>query len=211
MKVFLITLAAGFLAQMIDGTLGMAYGVSSSTLLRAMANIYSPDSGSIETFGNSVSLMAIGVGFVNSLSGRENIILSGLLMGLTREEIDRKMGEIIEFSELGDFIDEPVQSYSSGMHSKLAFAISSIMESDIMLVDETLSVGDRRFRRKSEAKMLSLIRDENKTVLIVSHNLSTLQELCSRVIWLDSGRIRMDGPTDEVLKAYTDSVDKDII
>ena len=186
-------------------------GSGKSTLLRAMANIYAPDSGTIETYGNTVSLMAIGVGFIGSLSGRENIILSGLLMGFTREEIDGMMDEIIAFSELGHFIDEPVDSYSSGMHSKLAFSISSVLEADILLVDETLSVGDRRFKRKSEAKMLSLIREENKTVLIVSHNLSTLQELCTRVIWLDDGVIRMDGETNAVLQAYAESVDKDII
>lgn len=186
-------------------------GSGKSTLLRAIANIYSPDNGTIECFGNSVGLVAIGVGFINNLSGRENIILSGLLMGFTREEIDVMMPEIINFSELGDFIDEPVSSYSSGMHSKLAFSISSIMETDIMLVDETLSVGDRRFKRKSERKMRSLIKDENKTVLIVSHNLSTLEDLCKRVIWIDSGTVVMDGPTQEVLQAYADSVDKDFI
>lgn len=186
-------------------------GSGKSTLLRAIANIYSPDKGTIENYGHTVGLMAIGVGFINNLSGRDNIILSGLLMGLKKYEIESLMYEIIAFSELGDFIDEPVATYSSGMHSKLAFAISSTIETDIMLVDETLSVGDRRFRKKSEAKMMSLIRDDNKTVLIVSHNLSTLQELCTRVIWIDNGIVRMDGPTDEVLQAYADSVDKDII
>ena len=186
-------------------------GSGKSTLLRAIANIYSPDRGTIDCFGNTVGLMAIGVGFINSLSGRDNVILSGLLMGLTREEIDNLMDDIIEFSELEDFIDEPVSSYSSGMHSKLAFAVSSFIETDIMLVDETLSVGDRRFRKKSEKKMLSLINDERKTVLIVSHNLPTLNELCQRVIWIDDGVVRMDGPTNEVITAYSDSVDKDFI
>ncbi len=186
-------------------------GSGKSTLLRAIANIYAPNRGTIDNYGHTVGLMAIGVGFINSLSGRENIILSGLLMGYTWKEVDKMIDEIITFSELGDFIDEPVNSYSSGMHSKLAFAISSVMETDIMLVDETLSVGDRRFRKKSEAKMRSLINEENKTVLIVSHNLSTLQELCQRVIWIDKGVVRMDGPTDEVIQAYSDSVDKDII
>ena len=186
-------------------------GSGKSTLLRAIANIYAPNRGSINCYGHTVGLMAIGVGFVNSLSGRENIILSGLLMGYTRKEVDNMMDEIISFSELGEFIEEPVNSYSSGMHSKLAFAISSIMETDIMLIDEILSVGDRRFKKKSEKKMKSLINNDEKTVLIVSHNLSTLQELCQRVIWIDKGIVRMDGPTEEVLNAYAESVDKDII
>lgn len=128
-------------------------GSGKSTLLRALANIYAPDKGTINTFGHTVGLMAIGVGFVKELSGRDNIYLSGLLNGYTKDQINQMMEPIISFSELGEFIDEPVESYSSGMHSKLAFAISSVMETDIMLIDETLSVGDRRFKKKSESRM----------------------------------------------------------
>lgn len=177
-------------------------GSGKSTLLRAVAGIYAPDTGTINTFGHSVALMAIGVGFVNELSGRDNVYLSGMLMGYNKQQIDEKMDAIIEFAEIGDFIDEPVRSYSSGMHSKLAFSITAIMEADIMLVDETLSVGDTRFKKKSFDKMKELIRDDSKTVLIVSHSMSTLEELCERVIWMDKGKIRMIGDAKTVLSEY---------
>lgn len=179
-------------------------GSGKSTLLRAIANIYNPDAGIINTYGHSVGLMAVGVGFSNELSGRDNIYLSGMLMGFSKKQIEEKMDEIVSFADIGDFIDEPVRSYSSGMHSKLAFSITAIMETDIMLVDETLSVGDSRFRKKSSKKMRELIQDENKTVLIVSHSASILRELCERMIWLDGGKIRMIGNTEEVLAAYED-------
>lgn len=179
-------------------------GSGKSTLLRAIANIYSPDKGTINTYGHSVGLMAVGVGFSNELSGRDNIYLSGMLMGFSKKQIEEKMEEIVSFADIGNFIDEPVRSYSSGMHSKLAFSITAIMETDIMLVDETLSVGDARFRKKSSKKMNELIQDENKTVLIVSHSASILRELCERLIWLDGGKIRMIGNTEEVLAAYED-------
>lgn len=182
-------------------------GSGKSTLLRAIANIYSPDKGSIDVYGNSVGLMAIGVGFLNDLSGRDNIYLSGMLMGFTRKQISDKIDEIIDFSGISRFIDEPVRSYSSGMHSKLAFSITAIMESDIMLVDETLSVGDRQFKKKSSAKMQELIHHEDKTVLIVSHTTSVLRELCQRVIWLDDGIIRMQGEANAVLDAYEEYAD----
>jgi len=177
-------------------------GSGKSTLLRAIANIYSPDAGTIRTFGHSVSLMAVGVGFSNELSGRDNIYLSGMLMGFSKKEIDEKIGDIIAFADIGDFIEAPVRSYSSGMHSKLAFSITAVMETDIMLVDETLSVGDSRFRKKSSKKMRQLIQDESKTVLLVSHSDSVLRELCTRLIWLDEGKIRMIGDTNAVLEAY---------
>lgn len=179
-------------------------GSGKSTLLRAVANIYSPDTGTIDPFGHTVSLMSVGVGFSNELSGRDNIYLSGMLMGFSKRQIDEKIGDIIAFADIGDFIEAPVRSYSSGMHSKLAFSITAIMETDIMLIDETLSVGDSRFRKKSSRKMRQLIRDEDKTVLLVSHSENILRELCGRLIWLDEGKIRMIGDTDAVLKAYED-------
>lgn len=182
-------------------------GSGKSTLLRAIAGIYAPDGGKIDTFGHSVGLMAIGVGFQNALSGRDNIYLSGMLMGFSKAEIQQKEQEIIEFSELGEFIDKPVESYSSGMHSKLAFSITAIMESEIMLIDETLSVGDRRFKKKSLGKMKELIHREDTTVLIVSHSDATLADLCSRVIWMHDGKVRMDGPAKEVLEAYSEFMD----
>ncbi len=186
-------------------------GSGKSTLLRAIAGIYDPDKGQIDLCGNSVGLMAIGVGFINELSGRDNIYLSGMLLGFSRSQIDKKVDEIIAFSELGDFIDETVGSYSSGMYSKLAFSITAIMEMDILLVDETLSVGDRRFKRKSQDKMLELIQRDDKTVLIVSHNTGTLKDLCQRVLWLDDGKIVMDGETQQVLNAYEQKVDQDLL
>ncbi|MGN0374473.1 MAG: ABC transporter ATP-binding protein [Butyrivibrio sp.] len=177
-------------------------GSGKSTTLRAIAGVFSPDEGSIKLNSPSVALLAIGVGFQKKLTGRENIMLSGLLLGYSGERIEEKMDEIIEFSELGDFIDKPVKTYSSGMFSKLAFSITAILEPDIMLVDEVLAVGDAKFKKKSYAKMKQLIADENRTVLIVSHNMDTIKKLCNRVIWLNDGEIKMIGTTDEVLPLY---------
>ena len=179
-------------------------GSGNSTLLRAVAGIFSPDSGSVDTFGNSVSLLAIGVGFKKALSGRENILLSGLLLGFSKKQISEKMDEIIDFSGLGDFIDSPVSTYSSGMHSKLAFSITAVLEPDMLLIDEVFSVGDKRFQKKSYDKMRQLISSENRTVIIVSHNLETLKKLCTRILWLDSGNVKMIGRPKEVLKAYSE-------
>lgn len=177
-------------------------GSGKSTLLKTIAGIFSPDSGSVDLHGNSVSLLSIGVGFQVNLSGRDNILLSGMMLGFSQKEVMEHMEEIIEFSELGKFIDEPVRTYSSGMYSKLAFSITAIMETDIMLIDEVLSVGDARFKKKSYAKMKHLISDSNRTVLIVSHSNETLRELCDCMMWLDEGRVRMLGNAEEVLEAY---------
>ena len=177
-------------------------GSGKSTLLRAIAGIYSPDEGSIDLHGHSVSLLALGVGFQKKLTGRENIILSGMLLGFSEEHIRKKMNKIIKFADIGDFIDKPVSTYSSGMYSKLAFSITAILEADIMLVDEVLSVGDVKFKRKSRRKMKKLISDENRTVVIVSHSSSTLRELCDSILWLHEGEIKMVGPTEEVMDAY---------
>ena len=151
-----------------------------------------------------MSLLAIGVGFQKELTGRVNIMLSGLLMGFTEKEIKAKMKDIIEFSELGKAIDKPVGSYSSGMHSRLAFAITAILDTDILLVDEILSVGDARFKKKSHQKMKELIMDKDRTVIIISHNLETLKSMCDRVIWLHKGEINMIGEPDEVLTKYNE-------
>lgn len=177
-------------------------GSGKSTMLRAIAGIFSPDSGEIDLHGNTVSLLSIGVGFQKGLTGRENILLSGMLLGFSREQVQEKMDEIISFAGLGRFIDMPVKTYSSGMHSKLAFSITAVLESDIMLIDEVLSVGDVRFKRKSSRKMRQLISDQERTVMIVSHNSETLRKLCTSLIWLHDGEIRMMGGTDEVLEAY---------
>lgn len=177
-------------------------GSGKSTMLRAIAGIFSPDSGTIDLKGNSVSLLSIGVGFQPKLTGRENIVLSGMLLGFSEEQVREKMDEIIEFANLGDFIDMPVKTYSSGMHSKLAFSITAILEADIMLIDEVLSVGDAKFKKKSYNKMKELISNEDRTVLIVSHSSETLQELCTSVLWLHEGEMKMIGKPEEVLPAY---------
>lgn len=177
-------------------------GSGKSTMLRAIAGIFSPDSGTIDLKGNSVSLLSIGVGFQPKLTGRENIVLSGMLLGFSEEQVRAKMDEIIEFANLGDFIDMPVKTYSSGMHSKLAFSITAILEADIMLIDEVLSVGDAKFKKKSYNKMKELISNEDRTVLIVSHSSETLKELCTSVLWLHEGEMKMIGKPEEVLPAY---------
>lgn len=176
-------------------------GSGKSTMLKALAGIFNPDSGSIEMNG-TVSLMSIGVGFQTEVTGRENILLSGMLLGFSEEEIRAKMSEIIEFADLGKFIDMPVKTYSSGMHSKLAFSITAILETEIMLIDEVLSVGDAKFKKKSYAKMKELISDRDRTVVIVSHSIETLLELCDRVMWMHDGVIKRLGDPQEVLDEY---------
>ena len=179
-------------------------GSGKSTLLRAIAGIFSADSGSIELESDSVSLLSIGVGFQKKLSGRENIILSGMLLGFSEQEVRDKMDEIIEFANLGKFIDMPVKTYSSGMYSKLAFSITAVLETDIMLIDGVLSVGDAKFKKKSYKKMQELIMDENRTVVIVSHSTETLEKLCTSLLWLHEGEIKMQGDTKTVLDAYNE-------
>ena len=171
-------------------------------MLRAIGGIFSADEGTIDLHGHSISLLSIGVGFQKKLTGRENILLSGMVLGFEEDYIRERMNDIIEFSELGEFIDRPVKTYSSGMYSKLAFAITAILETEIILIDEVLSVGDAKFKKKSFKKMKSLISGENRTVLIVSHSIDTLQKLCTRVIWLHDGKLKMDGDPKEVLTAY---------
>lgn len=177
-------------------------GSGKSTMLKALAGIFSPDSGTIDLKGHSISLLSIGVGFQKELTGRENILLSGMLLGFSEQEIRGKMDGIIEFAELGKFIDMPVKTYSSGMHSKLAFSITAILETDIMLIDELLSVGDEKFKKKSYNKMKSLISNKDRTVVIVSHSIPTLQELCSQVMWMHDGEIKILGEPKPVLAAY---------
>ena len=183
-------------------------GSGKSTMLRAIAGIFSPDQGYIDLHDHSIALLSIGVGFQRELTGRENIILSGMLLGFSEEEVRAKMEEIVEFADLGKFIDMPVRTYSSGMHSKLAFSITAILETDIMLVDEVLSVGDWKFKKKSFAKMEELIKDSERTVVIVSHNMEHLRSLCTTILWLHDGEIKMFGSTEEVLPAYQDYMNK---
>lgn len=177
-------------------------GSGKSTMLRAIAGIFSPDKGSINLHGNTISLLSIGVGFNNKLSGYENIYLSGMLLGFSEEEIKEKEKEIIDFADIGDFIYKPVKTYSSGMHSKLAFAITAILETDIILIDEVLSVGDAKFKEKSYNKMKELISDEKRTVIIVSHSLNTLRELCDEIIWINDGLVVKQGDPEKILEEY---------
>lgn len=184
-------------------------GSGKSTLLRALAGIFSPDKGSIDLHDNSVSLLSIGVGFQPKLTGYENIYLSGMLLGFTEKQIDGKLKEIIDFADLGDFIYKPVKTYSSGMHSKLAFAITAILETDIMLIDEVLSVGDAKFKEKSYNKMKELINADHRTVIIVSHSLGTLEELCDEILWLNDGLIEEIGKPKKVIEHYQKYMKKD--
>ena len=177
-------------------------GSGKSTTLRALAGIFSPDKGIIDLHGNTVSLLSIGVGFQPKLTGYENIYLSGMLLGFSEKQIKEKEQEIIDFADIGDFIYKPVKTYSSGMHSKLAFAITAVLETDIMLIDEVLSVGDKNFQQKSYNKMKELISDENRTVVIVSHSLPTIQELCDEVLWLHEGKVKKLGKPEDVIPEY---------
>ena len=174
-------------------------GSGKSTLLKSIAGVFSPNAGKIDLKGHSVSLMSLGVGFKDTLSGRENIVLSGMLLGFSEREIEERAQDIIDFAEIGEFIDRPVRTYSSGMYSKLAFSITAMLETDIMLVDEVLSVGDEQFRKKSLSKMKELINDRKRTVIIVSHSISTLKELCDQVLWLHDGEVRRIGKPEAVL------------
>ena len=176
-------------------------GSGKTTLLRSIAGIFRPDEGYIHTKGNRVSLMAIGIGFNVNNTGRENILKSGMLLGCSLDYVQERMGEIIDFSELGDFIDRPVRTYSSGMYSKLSFAVTAILDTDIMLVDEVLSVGDEHFRKKSYRKMEELMLS-NRTVLIVSHATDTLKKFCDSVLWINDGKFMKMGETEDVLAEY---------
>ena len=183
-------------------------GSGKSTTLNALAGIFSPDSGSIDLNGHSISLLSIGVGFIREMTGRENITLSGMLLGFTEEQVKAKEQEIIDFAEIGEFIDMPVRTYSSGMYSKLAFSITAILETDIMLIDEVLSVGDQKLKKKSYEKMKSLISNKDRTVVIVSHSIETLKQLCDTVMWMHEGQIKRIGDPDEVLDEYVAFMEK---
>ena len=183
-------------------------GSGKSTTLNALAGIFSPDSGSIDLNGHSISLLSIGVGFIREMTGRENITLSGMLLGFTEEQVKAKEQEIIDFAEIGEFIDMPVRTYSSGMYSKLAFSITAILETDIMLIDEVLSVGDQKFKKKSYEKMKSLISNKDRTVVIDSHSIETLKQLCDTVMWMHEGQIKRIGDPNEVLDEYVAFMEK---
>lgn len=183
-------------------------GGGKSTLLRALGGMLAPDSGRIDIGGQSVALLAIGVGFKPEMTGRENIYIAGLLLGFSQKEIKVKEEEIIDFAELEEFIDMPVRTYSSGMYSRLGFAITATLETDIVLIDEVLSVGDERFQKKSFEKMKQLIGNKNKTVVICAHNSTVLGDLCDRVLWLEKGKIVRVGAAKAVLEEYQEYMQK---
>ena len=180
-----------------------ANGAGKSTLMRTVAGILPPTTGRVEVNGRVSTLLSLGVGFNRKLTGRENVVLGGLAAGLTRAELDSKYDEIVEFAELEEFMDMPMQTYSSGMYGRLAFAVSMAMRPDVLIIDEALSVGDARFRRKSFKRMRELC-EEDRTILLVSHALGTIEKLCDDCIWMHKGELRMWDEPSAVVDAYTD-------
>ena len=176
-------------------------GSGKSTLLKLMTQIIFPNKGTIETRGKLTSLLELGAGFHPDFSGRENIYFNSSIFGLTRKEIDERLDQIIEFSELQDFIDNPVRTYSSGMYMRLAFSVAINVDADILLIDEILSVGDQHFQEKCFNKMREL-KKEGKTMVFVTHSMDSVKNLCDRAVWLSDGVVRLDGNTDEVVDAY---------
>jgi lipopolysaccharide transport system ATP-binding protein len=176
-------------------------GVGKSTLLRLMAGIIKANKGSFVNRGYYASLLSLQLGFIPYLSGRENAILSGMFMGLRKKEVKAKMDAIIEFSELDDFIDQPIATYSSGMKARLGFSVAFQVDPDILLIDEVLGVGDAEFRQKSTKIMQEKIRS-NKTIVFVSHQAGLIKQLCNRVVWIEEGISKAEGQADEVLKEY---------
>lgn len=176
-------------------------GAGKSTLLKVVSGVMKPTEGTVEVNGAISPMIELGAGFDGELTARENIYLNGAILGYSKEFIDAKFDEIVEFSELKDFLDVPVKNFSSGMVAKLAFSISTVVDPEILIVDEILSVGDIKFQEKSKNKMMSMING-GTTVLYVSHSIGSIEELCNKVIWLDHGEIVMMGDTKKVCKAY---------
>ncbi len=187
------------------GVVGMN-GAGKSTLMRTIAGIVPPTQGRVEVNGRVSTLLALGVGFNGRMTGRENVVLGGLAAGFTREEIEARYDEIAEFAELGDFMELPMRTYSSGMYGRLAFSVAVHMEPDILLIDEALAVGDARFKRKSFDKMRELC-DQSRTILVVSHALRSIRELCTEAVWLHKGQVAMWDDAATVVGAYTRFLD----
>ena len=176
-------------------------GSGKSTLLKLMTQIIYPNKGSLKTYGKLTSLLELGAGFHPDFTGRENIFFNASIFGLTKIEIENRIDEIIEFSELGDFIDSPVRTYSSGMYMRLAFSVAINVDAEILLIDEILAVGDAHFQEKCFNKLQELSESE-KTIVIVSHSTDSLKKLCSRALWIHEGKLKKDGSIDEVLEEY---------
>jgi lipopolysaccharide transport system ATP-binding protein len=176
-------------------------GAGKSTLLRALGGVYAPTGGFARIDGTVSTLIDISLGINPEATGRENVFIRGALLGLGRVEIQAKLQEILEFSELGDFIEMPVRTYSTGMHLRLAFAVSTVVRPEILLMDEWLSVGDEKFRHKAEVRLAEMV-NATKILVLASHSRELIEKVCNRVIWLDHGQVKMDGPAAEVLPAY---------
>ena len=176
-------------------------GAGKSTLLKVVSGVYKPTKGTVKVDGKISPMIELGAGFDGELTARENIYLNGSILGYSKKFINEKFDEIVEFSELKDFLDVPIKNFSSGMTAKLAFSISTIVEPEILIVDEILSVGDIKFQEKSKNKMMSMI-EGGTTVLYVSHTLEAIESICTKVIWLDHGEVRMIGDTKKVCNAY---------
>ena len=177
-------------------------GAGKSTMLKLLSRVTAPSEGEIDIYGRIASMLEVGTGFNGEMTGRENIYMNGAILGMTKAEIDAKMEDIIEFSEVRDFIDTPVKRYSSGMYVKLAFSVAAHLDSEIMIMDEVLAVGDMKFQKKCLEKMRNAARQEGRTVLYVSHNMSTIRQLCDRCIVLNQGRIVFTGDVEEAIAVY---------
>ena len=176
-------------------------GAGKSTMLRALGRVYSPTKGTAEVVGEIGSLIDISLGINPEATGRENVYIRGQLLGLTKKEISDKYEEIVEFAELGDFMEMPVRTYSSGMHLRLAFAVSTVVRPEILLMDEWLSVGDADFQHKAEARLRDLV-SETKILAIATHSRELVEAVCNRAIWLEHGKVKMDGAVSDVVPAY---------
>ena len=177
-------------------------GAGKSTMLKLLCRVTAPTEGEIDLYGRIASMLEVGTGFNGEMTGRENVYMNGAILGMTRAEIDAKMEDIIEFSEVRDFIDTPVKRYSSGMFVKLAFSVAAHLDSEIMIMDEVLAVGDMAFQKKCLEKMRSAAKVDGRTVLYVSHNMNTIRTLCDRCIVLDKGKIVFEGDVDEAIEIY---------
>ncbi len=184
-------------------------GAGKSTMLKLLSRVTAPTEGDIDIYGRIASMLEVGTGFNTEMTGRENVYLNGAILGMTRAEIDAKMEQIIAFSEVRDFIDTPVKRYSSGMYVKLAFSVAAHLDSEIMIMDEVLAVGDMAFQKKCLGKMREAAKQEGRTVLYVSHNMNTIRQLCDRCIVLDKGKVIFDGDVEQAIAIYSNSQSND--